>query len=115
VATEVDVQGLIDQVKAQRRAAERESSPRIRLSQIFVKDRQTADEILGMARSGESFASLAQKHSIGATAAGGGDIGEITIADMQPSVAAALDNLEVGGITDVLEMPTGYLILRRTE
>jgi len=115
VAAEVDIQGLIDQVKAQRRAAERDTSPRIRLSQIFVKDRAVADECLSLTRSGESFASLAQKHSIGATAASGGDIGEVTIVDMQPSVAAALEGLDVGGITDVLEMPTGYLILKRTE
>ena len=115
VAAGVDIQGLIDQVKAQRRAAERDSSPRIRLSQIFVKDRAMADDIVALARGGESFAALAQNHSIGATASSGGDIGELTIADMQPTVAAALDVLEVGGITDVLEMPTGYLILKRTE
>jgi tetratricopeptide (TPR) repeat protein len=115
VAAEVNVQALIDEVSARRRAALRESAPRLILSQIFVKDRSLADQILAKDREGEDFAALARAHSIGPTAAQGGDIGEVSVADMQPSVAAAVEALAVGQTTTVLEMPTGFLILKRTK
>ena len=115
VAAQVDVQALIDQVKARRRAAQRESSPRIRLSQIFVKDEVLANQIADLLRSGSDFADLAGKHSVGPTASRGGDIGEVSLADMQPTVAAAVEELAVGGTTPVLQMPTGFLLLKRTE
>ncbi len=115
VAAEVNVQALIDEVSARRRMALRDSAPRLKLSQIFVKDRSLADQVLTKARAGEDFAALARAHSIGPTAADGGDIGEVSTADMQPAISSAVEGLAVGDVTAVLEMPTGFLILKRTK
>ena len=115
VAAEVNVQALIDEVSARRRAAQRDSAPRLQLSQIFVKDRALADQIVAKARGGENFADLARTYSVGPTAAQGGDIGEVSLADMQPTVAAAVEALTVGQTSAVLELPAGFLILKRTK
>ncbi len=115
VAAEVNVQALIDEVSARRRMAMRDTAPRLHLSQIFVKDRGLADQIVAKAREGEDFGALARAHSIGPTASQGGDIGEVNVADMQPTVAAAVEALAVGQTSAVLEMPTGFLILKRTK
>ncbi len=115
VAPEVDVASLIAEVSARRRHAERGDTPAIRLSQILVKDGDLAAQLVDLARSGQDFAALAKAHSIGGTAAQGGDIGDINPLDMQPVIAVALDGIEVGGVTDVIDLGGTFLILSRTQ
>ena len=115
VSSEVNIGALIDQVKAQRRVQEREDSPRLRLSQILVKDRALADDIRGRAADGEDFGHLARSYSVGPTAAEGGDIGQMTLADINPTMAAALEGVPVGGVTQVIETPAGFMLFKRME
>ncbi len=106
---------MIQDVRAQQRGEIRASSPTIRVSQIFVKDRALADDLVARARAGEDFAALARAHSKGPTASKGGDIGRVVIADLQPVIADALAPMGVGDVSSVLELPAGFLVLKRTE
>ena len=112
VSTDALVQQLIDQVKAQRRAAERETAPRMRLAQILVKDRALADDLAARAAAGEDFGHMARSYSVGPTASDGGDIGEVLAADLNPLMADALDGVPVGGVSRVIEIPAGFVLLK---
>jgi tetratricopeptide (TPR) repeat protein len=114
VAPEVDVASLIAEVSARRRMAARGDVPGVRLSQILVKDADLAAQLVELARSGQDFSGLARAHSIGSTASEGGDIGELNPMDMQPLMAAAIENLAVGEVTDVIDLGGAYMILSRT-
>ncbi len=115
VSSEVNVGALIEQVKAQRRFLNRENSPRIQLSQILVKDRTLADDLRSRAEAGEDFGYLARSFSVGPTAAEGGDIGEMAQADLNPTVAGALEGVPVGGVTPVIETTAGYMMFKRVK
>ena len=115
VSTSVEIDALIAQVRGARYGIDRENAPRMRLSQIVVKDRALANDIASRLAAGEEFSNLARAHSIGPTAAQGGDIGTVSTADIQPLIAGALEGLAVGGHSGVVEAPGGFLILKRTE
>ncbi len=115
VSTAVEIDALIAQVRAARYGVDRENAPRMRLSQIVVKDRSLANDIVSRLSAGEDFGNLARAHSIGPTAADGGDIGTVSTADIQPLIAGAIEGLAIGGHSGVVEAPGGFLILKRTE
>ncbi len=115
VVNAAEIQQLIDQVKSQRRLADRESAPRIRLRQIIVRDQDLAESIASRLAAGEEFATLARNHSIGPTAADGGDIGEVSLADLTPAIASAVEGIGVGEVSPIIEARGSYLILQRTE
>jgi tetratricopeptide (TPR) repeat protein len=115
VSPEVNVGALIEQVKAQRRFLDRENSPRLLLAQILVKDRAMADDIRARAAAGEDFGHLARSFSVGPTAAEGGGIGEMALADLNPAMAGALEGVPVGGVTAVIETAAGYMMFKRVK
>jgi len=115
VANKADVATLIEQLKAQRRVAERGDSPTIRLAQILVKDEKLAQDLRTQAVAGGDFAHLARTYSVGPTAAQGGDIGEVVLADLAPQMAGALQSVPAGGISEVIATPAGYLLFKRLE
>jgi peptidyl-prolyl cis-trans isomerase SurA len=57
---------------------------------------------------GESFADLARRISQGPTAASGGDIGEFETASLSPQIQTALEGVEPGQTTAVLNTDLGF-------
>ena len=71
-------------------------------------------------QAGEAFADLARQYSQGPAAADGGDIGEFGEKALSPQIRAALDGLDPGSTTEVLDTDQGFQLfyleaINRTE
>ncbi len=76
-----------------------------------------AEEIVALAQTeGADFAALAKEHSTGPSGPDGGDLGHFPRqgAMVEPFAAAAYE-LEVGGVSGVVETQFGYHIIKVTE
>jgi predicted CXXCH cytochrome family protein len=62
---------------------------------------------------GESFSTVAHDLSIDPTAPGGGFIGGVTVADMDPKLAAVAAHLAQGATSDVIQIGGSRMILQR--
>jgi peptidyl-prolyl cis-trans isomerase SurA len=91
------------------------------LSQILIRasgpdDMGTAqgraEAIHAALKQGENFEELALRFSEGANAARGGRLGLVRQGEMLPAIEQALAPLPVGGVTNVIESPDGFHILR---
>lgn len=87
-------------------------------------DKQAIAEKMQQLRSqieeGAAFADLARMHSQGPTAADGGDMGEFGQTSLSPQIQAALDGLQAGQSTAVLDTDQGFQLfyvqaINRTE
>ena len=74
--------------------------------------RRQIGEILAQARKGTDFAALAGKHSQDATAASGGNLGYFPRGRMVKPFEDAAFALKPGEISDVVETPFGYHIIK---
>jgi peptidyl-prolyl cis-trans isomerase D len=75
--------------------------------------RDLAEKLLAQAREGADFAELARKHSQDpGSAPKGGDLGFFRRGTMVPSFEAAAFALPAGQISDVVESPFGYHLIR---
>ena len=63
---------------------------------------------------GADFAALAQEHSDCPSGAQGGDLGSFGRGQMVPEFEEAAFNMEVGGLSGVIETDFGYHIIQRT-
>lgn len=76
--------------------------------------RKVAQDLLGRLRRGEgTFEELAQEHSDDDSKDQDGFLGLFKLADMVPVFARATKKLEVGAISNVVETPFGFHIIRR--
>jgi parvulin-like peptidyl-prolyl isomerase len=91
------------------------------LSQILIKPRSPDDtaEALGRARrvmaelkQGETFEDLALRHSDGPNASRGGRLGLVRQGELLPAIERAIASLVPGGISDIIESPEGFHIVR---
>jgi peptidyl-prolyl cis-trans isomerase D len=81
-----------------------------------TKARAEADDLLAQARGGADFAELAKKHSKDpGSAAKGGDLGFFPRGRMVPAFDAAAFGLEPGKISDVVETPFGFHVIKLEE
>jgi peptidyl-prolyl cis-trans isomerase C len=99
----------------------------IRASHVLVAVRQQADEatrkaarakaedVLKQARAGADFSNLARKLSNDASAPRGGDLGFFPKGQMVPAFEAAAFALQPGQVSDVVETPFGYHVIKVTE
>jgi peptidyl-prolyl cis-trans isomerase SurA len=78
------------------------------------------NQLSELIQAGEAFADLARQYSQGPAAADGGDIGEFGEKALSPQIRAALDGLDPGGTTEVLDTDQGFQLfyleaINRTE
>ena len=77
--------------------------------------RAQADEILQRLRGGEDFATVAGEVSEAGTKDNGGLLGPLKAGEISEELSAVAFSAPLGEITDVLEMPYGFHILRVEE
>jgi peptidyl-prolyl cis-trans isomerase D len=74
--------------------------------------RKQADEVLAKLKAGGDFAALAKQFSQDSTAQNGGDLGTFGRGVMTPTFEAAAFALEPGGVSEVVESPFGFHIIK---
>jgi peptidyl-prolyl cis-trans isomerase D len=74
--------------------------------------RVRANRVLADARAGKDFAQLAKKESDDPTASKGGDLGWVVQGQLPPEVDKAVFSLSKGGISDLIETPAGWQIVK---
>jgi peptidyl-prolyl cis-trans isomerase C len=77
--------------------------------------RAKAEEVLQKARAGSDFAALARTYSNDASKQHGGDLGFFPRGQMVPAFDAAAFTLEPGQISDIVETPFGYHVIKVLE
>jgi peptidyl-prolyl cis-trans isomerase C len=77
--------------------------------------RAKADGVLKQARAGADFAAIAKKESNDASAQRGGDLGFFPKGQMVPAFEAAAFALQPGQVSDVVETPFGFHVIKVTE
>ena len=73
--------------------------------------RARAEAIVKEARAGKDFAQLAKRDSDDASATKGGDLGWLTLGQLPPTLAPIFE-LEKGKVSDVIESPMGFQIVK---
>ena len=73
-----------------------------------------AKKLLKQIREGSDFAELAKKNSIGPSAKNGGDLGFQPKGMLAPEYENAAAALELGQVSDIVETPFGYHIIKLT-
>lgn len=82
---------------------------------VAIEDKATAEKILEEVRSGGNFESLARQYSIDQTSASkGGDLGWPTTPYV-PEFTAAVEELDVGEVSDLVETVFGWHIIKVTD
>jgi peptidyl-prolyl cis-trans isomerase SurA len=90
------------------------------LSQILIRPqsqddgaaRGRAEAIVAALKQGDNFEDLALRFSEGPNAARGGRLGLVRQGELLPAIEQALASLPIGGISNAIEMPDGFHILR---
>jgi len=94
-----------------------------RLCEILISTKERTDseararatEVLDKIRHGEKFDALARQYSDAPTAQEGGDLGYFEKGQLAPELEAAVSNLRIEAVSDVLLTRHGYLILQLVE
>ncbi|MCI5130281.1 MAG: hypothetical protein D3904_01875 [Candidatus Electrothrix sp. EH2] len=83
---------------------------------VQAEKKKKAEEVLQLARKEESdFSALAREYSEGPTKERGGDLGFFSQGRMVPAFDRAVFSLQPGEISDVVETPFGYHIIKLEE
>jgi len=78
--------------------------------------RKLAEDILAKVKApGADFAALAKEHSEGPSGEKGGDLGEFDKNTMHENFTKASFKLKVGEISDIVETPFGFHVIKRTK
>lgn len=85
----------------------------IRLSLIKSRTREGSAEVIRRIAAGEDFSALARSLSLDPSAARGGDLGVVRPSDLLPALATAAKSLTPGGVSAILEVADGFVVLRR--
>jgi len=85
-----------------------------KVSEIVVKDKVQANNLLIRLLSGEEFAGLARQYSLASSAAKGGDLGFITSGTKFKEFERVVfsDVLDIGQASSVFKGPEGYYIIK---
>lgn len=82
----------------------------VRARQIVVGSEEEGRSLLTRLRKGESFAELAKQHSLSPDAEQGGDLGFFGRGEMPAEFDAAVFNLPIGKLSDLIHSEYGYHI-----
>lgn len=93
-------------------AAEAQPGTERVLGMILVSERERAEDLLARIQAGDNFQVLATRYSTDATAAEGGYLGPVKLADVRPELRQALEGVAQGQVTPVFETPAGFMILK---
>lgn len=88
---------------------------KIRCAHILVAKFSEAHAILKQIKKGESFAKLAQEHSLDGSRKRGGDLGYFGRGMMVKEFEKAAFALEKGQVSDVIKTQFGYHIIKRLD
>ncbi|OGX38395.1 MAG: hypothetical protein A3G91_03285 [Omnitrophica WOR_2 bacterium RIFCSPLOWO2_12_FULL_50_9] len=88
--------------------------PQWRVRAVIVDSQLKANELMVELLKGADFAEMAKQHSMGSSAAQGGDLGFITEAPF-PEMVSALLPLNPGDLSSVFHGPDGYYIVKLEE
>ena len=80
---------------------------------ILVKTETAARDIHQRLNAGEDFNFLAQQFSLAPNAKDGGDLGFFGPGELLPAFEEAVVQLSVGGVSDVLSLSLGFVIIQR--
>ena len=80
---------------------------------VVVESEDAAIKVIDALKSGENVVALAARVSIDSSAANGGLVGPVPVADLRPELRAALDSLRAGDVSGVVRLPTGFGVLKR--
>ncbi|MFQ5656783.1 MAG: peptidylprolyl isomerase [Candidatus Methylomirabilales bacterium] len=84
-------------------------------SEAVAQARTRATEVFEKLKNGADFAKAAAEYSDGAAAKEGGDLGTIRKGELHPALESAAFSLEPGGISDVIQTPAGFNIIKVEE
>jgi len=73
---------------------------------------KTGREILDKLKQGADFQAMAKQYSKGNTAKDGGDIGYMAPEELAPFIAKAIKDLKKGEVSDLVQGPGGYYIIK---
>jgi parvulin-like peptidyl-prolyl isomerase len=86
---------------------------KMRARYILVKTETAARDLHQRLHAGEEFAPLAQQFSLAPNAQDGGDLGFFGPGELLPVFEEAVVQLAIGGLSEVLSIPMGYVIIQR--
>lgn len=115
--SEDEVQAVIERLNAAKGTQE------FKVSEIFLsatpetaaEARANAARIVQQLRAGASFLAYARQFSEASTAALGGDLGWVRAAQLPDSLAAAVQSMPVGTVSDPIAIPGGFSIVAVTD
>lgn len=88
---------------------------RWRVRQIIVSSAKMASHLRKRVLEGKSFASLAQKHSIGPERDEGGDLGYFQQGELPENIENVVESLMLGEVSRVVRSPAGFHLLEVSE
>lgn len=110
-----------DQIKAaQERIAAAASKPQYQISEVFLDANRVggmdvalngAGQLIAQMQQGAPFQAVARQFSASASAAGGGDVGWVSVGEMAPEVDAALAQMRPGQLSQPIPVRDGVYII----
>jgi len=82
------------------------------LQMIVVSSRVEAEAILRHLETGKSFEELAKEYSVDAAGPAGGYLGMVKLSTLRPEVREALESMGSSQVTEIVQTPSGYMILK---
>jgi hypothetical protein len=79
---------------------------------IVVGSKEEAQQIVERLGQGENFVALANQVSLDPSADRGGLLGRVALSSLRPELRNAVQNLAVGELSAVVQIPTGYAVLK---
>ena len=86
---------------------------KMRARYILVKTEASAVGVIDQLAKGSDFAQLAQQNSIAPNAQDGGDLGFFGPGELMAEFEEAVLQLEVGQLSEIVEVPMGFMIIQR--
>jgi cytochrome c-type biogenesis protein CcmH/NrfG len=104
---------LLKENDARQKEFKEKAKTSMRARQIVVKTRPEAEAVLAELNKGAKFDQLARTKSISPEGADGGDIGFFKKGELNADFEKAVQSLQVGQISGVVQTPAGFHIIQR--